>query len=279
MSTARYRVGTATVAVETAVPEIADGLRFVYPAYRTAEPGLGAAEVIRAAAVGDGITVSRGAAGTRFSDWRAALTAIDLAVGTALLAGFPDLLHLHAGAVTGAAGALLLPASSGSGKSTLVAHCCRSGFPVFGDDVVLLHPTLLQIEPFRRLLKLEQNVWPLLGLRRGEAGVGFPWPDVALIDPPRWPGGWAEPAPLRAVVIPRFQPGAPSFLEPVHGGTAVIQLLSQSFNVAGGGGIAALARLVDSVAVYRLRFGDLASASAALAGLLGGDAAAAPPHR
>lgn len=267
-STTWFRAGRATVAVQSTVPAAARTVRTLYPAYRIRRAAAveASATIQLRAAPGDTVEVVGAGSVTRSTGWGAALSAAEVALGQALLQGFPEYLQLHAGGVLGRHGALLLPAGSGSGKSTLVAHCCQQGWPVFGDDVVLLDPEPLRLHPFKRLLKLERDVWSLLALRQRGADAGGPWPDVALADPAAWPGGWAEPAPLAAVVIPRFEAATPLRLRTVAGGAAVLQLLAQSFNVAarGAAGIEALARLVDAVPVYELAYGSLAAAADAL---------------
>src|SRR6185436_13113490 len=45
---------------------------------------------------------------------------------------------LHAGAVTGPAGAVVLRGPSGAGKSTLAAACQRAGLAVLGDESLLV---------------------------------------------------------------------------------------------------------------------------------------------
>ncbi len=73
----------------------------------------------------------------------------------------PDLLHLHAAALTASSGgaAALLVGASGVGKTTLAQALIRRGFLPFSDDVTLVDPVSLNVLPFRRAFHVGAEYW------------------------------------------------------------------------------------------------------------------------
>jgi hypothetical protein len=73
------------------------------------------------------------------------------------------------------------------------------------------------------------------------------------------PGAIAAPCTARAVVSPRFEPGATTALEPISRAEAVMLLAENAFNfsVHGAAGLDALAAVVRSCECYRLTVGAL----------------------
>jgi hypothetical protein len=72
---------------------------------------------------------------------------------------------LHAGAVVGPAGAVVLRGPSGSGKSTLVAACLRAGLGFLGDESLLVDRELPdELEATLRDLVLTPDSATILGL-------------------------------------------------------------------------------------------------------------------
>jgi hypothetical protein len=63
---------------------------------------------------------------------------------------------LHAGAVAGAEGAVVLPGPMESGKSTLVAALLRVGWRYLSDELAALDPITGRVYPFPKYLYLEQ---------------------------------------------------------------------------------------------------------------------------
>lgn len=74
---------------------------------------------------------------------------------------------LHASAVAGPRGAIVLVGPSGSGKSTLAALLAMEGFPLLADDGVRIQSAL--VHPTGSRLRLREGVLPLLGGRAREA--------------------------------------------------------------------------------------------------------------
>ncbi|HEV2811539.1 MAG TPA: hypothetical protein VGV93_14220, partial [Acidimicrobiales bacterium] len=78
-----------------------------------------------------------------------------------------DALLVHAGAVAGRRGAVVLPAPSGSGKSTVVAGLVRSGMGYLTDEATAVDPATCTLHPYPKPLSLDQG---------DPAGAGRPRP-------------------------------------------------------------------------------------------------------
>lgn len=103
-------------------------------------------------------------AGARESVWAASRPLFTLTLAELLKQH--GLYFLHAGAVQGTGGSLLLPGDSGAGKSTLTAALARSGAPLLGDDSVFLANGAggLEVRSFPDELDLSTGSLELLGL-------------------------------------------------------------------------------------------------------------------
>ncbi|MGH7457797.1 MAG: hypothetical protein ACREKN_01775 [Longimicrobiaceae bacterium] len=265
-----FRAGRVRVEVEAAGSALGD-LRSFYPAYQESRGTEPADQTVRVVPAGAGFEIITSDQTVRAKDRAAALAQTEVALTRALLSGFPGHLQLHAAGVAGGRGAVLLPAPAGSGKSTLAAALCLRGLPVLGDDVVLYHAKSSSVEPFKRLLKLERDVWPLLGLKGGMERVGTIWPAVAQLDPEVSGRGWAGPSPVAVVLMPRFEPGARLKIEPVPGGEAAVALIGQSLNFRADlpARFRQVAALADTAGGARMTYGNLDQAVEEVARLAG----------
>ncbi len=163
-------------------------------------------------------------------DPESALSRFDVTLGELLLeamVGTGTVHPLHAGGVVGANGALLLVGPGGAGKSTVTAALALEGYPVLGDDVVLLCTKSGRVRSFRRHMKLIPPAPELLGLPCPHGPGETLWEDVSYLLPEELGSRWAEPAAARHVVLLRFEPDAPSNLFPVQPGRAFQNLLPQ----------------------------------------------------
>ena len=185
-------------------------------------------------------------------------------------------LAFHAGAVTLDGQAIVLPAPSGSGKSTLVAALVLDGACYLSDEVAPLAGGM--IEPFSRALSLNEGALGLLGTLQDRlpADLGDPNLGERLVAPDDLrPGCLGEACPLRLVVFPSYQPGAPTVVEPMTRAAGVVELISNCLNFGefGGEGLRIIAAAARGARFYRLRGGDLAAAVASVRSL-----AVAPPR-
>ena len=203
----------------------------------------------------------------------AVLAALELALAERLALSRPVLRTLHAGGVVGARGALLLPGDGGSGKSTLTVALARAGLRVLGDDAVLLHAESGVVHPFRRLLKLLPASCRALALEAAPGPLTDLWPDASFFHPGALGTTWADPAPVAAVVFPRWDPAARGVaLRPLAGGEVIKRLLAQLLLPPGGGAadFDLLARAVADARTGELRYGSAADAVPVLRALVEG---------
>lgn len=165
------------------------------------------------------------------------------------------LFHLHAAGVVGPDGrAWLLAGESGSGKSTLAYALARDGWPVLGDDGVLIEQTTGAVmahawrEPLQVSIELAAE-FPELEERSGTVD----WSDPRHRTP--MPAVGARRAPVGALAIVRR--AAHDALTPISPTEALVALIRQSPAVLmtdahSARHLATLQALVTSVPVVRL---------------------------
>jgi hypothetical protein len=171
-------------------------------------------------------------------------------------------LALHAGAVSFAGNAVLLPAPPDFGKTTLTGGLVRAGFHYLSDEVALIDLVKALVHPYPRALWMDRS--------SVEAILGTEDPILRSTEGPHWhlqpgdlrPGPIGEPCPVRYVVSPRYEKGAETTLSPMSRAEAVALFVDQSFNFArfGARGLKLLGRVVEGAECFRLRIGDLPSA-------------------
>lgn len=160
---------------------------------------------------------------------------------------------LHAAAVAGIPGAVLLAGTSGAGKSTTALHCLRAGLDFLGDDACLVacEPDPV-VHSVYRFAKVDAPV-------RGSLG-GFdralPWiTGETVIDPGN---RQRAHAPLRAILLPQVGGGATSHTVAVSPSEA-LRVLGPTTLVEGGApsgdALHAVVGLARRVPAYRLRLG------------------------
>jgi hypothetical protein len=136
-----------------------------------------------------------------------------------LCARQPQQLLLHAAVARRDGRLLMLPGESTFGKSTLATALAAHGWMLYSDELAPLDPITFQVTPFplpvgiksRSLLALK-SCYPHLEChpahRRADGQVVryLSTPQIALSDPS------AGPAPVAALIFPRYQPDKPTQL-------------------------------------------------------------------
>lgn len=181
---------------------------------------------------------------------------------TRLAAAGTRRLLLHAGAVAGGQGAVLVPGPSGSGKSTLVGALVMGGYGYLSDELAALGAGG-RVLPFPRGLGLDIQARRMLGTLDGVETSHVP-PDALH---PAWRTG---PCPVAAVMVPRRVDGPGGTLRPLPVDRAVLALATAAVNlpVHGTGGLRALAGLAGRCPCYELTVGDVEAARAAVASVV-----------
>jgi hypothetical protein len=185
---------------------------------------------------------------------------------------------LHAGAVGGPAGGVLVAGKSGSGKSTLALSCAEAGLGYAGDDYVLVdlrgerpaahavHSTV-KLDPEGTGARADLD---LAALARDPTDSGKVVVDVAR----HRPEALVRTVALRAVVLPRVAGGTETVTGRVSAAEGVRALapstVLQHFG-HGATGMATVAELMRRIPAYRMDLGrDMSSAVAAVARLARG---------
>lgn len=189
-------------------------------------------------------------------DPRAAIATLEWQLVTDALKHRPDLFHVHGAALAPAArdGAVVLAGSAGVGKTTLARALLVRGFLPFGDDVTLVDPVSLSLQPFPRAFHLR------------EAGGGTPdaaGPDgpIEYFHPPQWV---RLPLPVRAILFLSRTDGEARAV-PLGAAQAATSLLSHSGSIAAAPALAlgVAARLIAQARCYRFEISS-PEASAAI---------------
>jgi hypothetical protein len=192
-----------------------------------------------------------------------------------------DYLLVHAGAVVTPSGeGVLLPGDSGSGKTTLVAALVREGFGYLSDEAGTIDPVRRRLHPHPRALTFKLPPGALFpGVRSAEGdspfldGRWFVRPDEIR------PGALAGPCPVRFIVAPRYEAGAPTQLTPMTPAEATVVLADKTLNLAvyRSRALPLLADIARGATSYRLVSGDVADAVRSVIALTNGGAAVALP--
>lgn len=196
------------------------------------------------------------------------------ALAAACYAGRRVVAVLHAAAVANGNAAVVLAGAGGSGKTTLAAGLVRDGLSFLADDAVPLTADG-EVLPVRLAMSIKAGGWPIVGAlfpalfeqpvhRLGRGQCRYLWPVVAAD-----PGPSAAPLPVAAVVFPRYCRGAATVVEPVSpvdllAGLGATGTLPTGQKEA----FASLLRWAERVPAFRLVFGDLDGAIAAVRRLI-----------
>lgn len=196
------------------------------------------------------------------------------ALAAASYAGRRLVAVLHAAAVATGSAAIVLAGAGGSGKTTLAAGLVRNGLSFLADDAVPLTADGAVL-PVRLAMSIKAGGWPVVGAlfpalseqpvhRLGRGQCRYLWPVVAAD-----PGPSAARLPVAAVVFPRYCRAAATAVEPVLPVDLLAGLGATGTLPTGQPeAFASLLRWAERVTAFRLAFGDLDGAIAAVRRLI-----------
>jgi HprK-related kinase A len=277
-----YRLGPFTVRVRSPFEEVCASLRLLYPDFALSPPESADFDI----AVAPPPTMRRWVRpqAVFYLDDEAvflpfprrhAAALLEWGINWCVARRGHQFLMVHAAVVARGDVAVILPAPPGSGKSTLCAALVQRDWRLLSDEFALIEPSTGALMPMPRPVALKERSIGIIGGRVPGAVFGPTAQNsegqlVAHLRPP--PASVAaafRPASPRWVVFPRYRAGAPLQVEPVTRARALVQLAESSFNynVLGTEGFRRLVDVIERSDCYRLTFGDLDHALAALEAL------------
>jgi Coenzyme PQQ synthesis protein D (PqqD) len=165
---------------------------------------------------------------------------------------------VHAAAAIRHRATVLMPAPQESGKTTTVAGLVRAGFDYLSDEAVAIDRHSLLPEPFPKALSIDAGSWDVLADLRPDYSdqmVGqWQVPATAIR-----PDALGTPQPIRFVVIPTYEPGARTRLEPIARAETLVKVADSTFHFwdAPQRNLDVLAQMLRSASCYRLTLSDL----------------------
>lgn len=185
---------------------------------------------------------------------------------------------LHAAALNGPCGTILMPGRSGNGKSTLSAYLAGQGWRYLADDSIGLAsmgdgrwPTVL---PFPSAVGLKPGTWPVLAPLFPAIGalpvVPYAGKTARFLDLTTLPLPTREACVPRAIVFPCYEAGHPGTLralEPAEAMVGVAEAGLRTGETLDSGRIDAVLAFLEAVPSHAMTFGDLAWAERTLAAL------------
>ena len=183
-----------------------------------------------------------------------------------------DRLLLHAGAVERDGLALVLPAMPGSGKSTLTAALSQRAWRLLSDEFGAYDPGIGMFQAVLKPIALKNQSIAVIRHFAPGAVIGPEFPNtrkgtVAHLAPNSDAvmrrHEFARPG---AIVLPRWEAGAATRLEPLPQSAVFPALAFNAFNYSllGADGFRSVVRLVRQCLSWRLVYGDLEDALLAL---------------
>jgi len=177
-------------------------------------------------------------------------------------------LLMHAAVLARGDDAVVLPAPPGHGKSTLCAALAFNGWRLLSDELVVLDPETGEVWPLARPINVKNQSIEIVRKLVPTAVMTQPVPDtlkgtVAHVAPPiDAVSAMGERARIRWVVLPQWQQGAATTLEPMSPGEVFPALIENAFNyeVLGEDGFDALSLAARDARGFHFRYSDLREA-------------------
>ncbi len=191
------------------------------------------------------------------------------------VAAHTDGCQLHGGAVANEHGVVLLLAPSGYGKTTLTLALMARGFVSYTDDIILLDPHTLEVQPFPRCFHVDAGTIRVIQQLSSKEGYEIPSLDClemenTLSETFYRPRQWGISKVPCLVVFPEYRPGEALCLKRLRPAQTwmllVNNLLVSAEKTSSQFGI--LRALVDGVQAYQMTHSNLDETITALERLL-----------
>ncbi|HET6183400.1 MAG TPA: PqqD family peptide modification chaperone [Acetobacteraceae bacterium] len=201
---------------------------------------------------------------------------VKIALWQAAVHAHEHLFNIHAGVVGTESACILLPAAAGSGKTSLTVALVQHGFRYFSDEVALIEPAGFRVPPVPLAMAIKSTGWDVIARYRPEIAelpihMRTDGKVLRYLPPP--PGATRQPpAPVSHVIFPRFEPEAPTRLEPVSRAEALGRLFNECQSVPcrlDAGKVDEVVRWIGAVACFDLSFSSLDRAVELIAGATG----------
>ncbi|HWL69184.1 MAG TPA: hypothetical protein VNS22_12460 [Geminicoccus sp.] len=187
--------------------------------------------------------------------------AVELAPGRHWLA------LLHAATVAMPFGAVILAATSGSGKTTLAGALLAAGGALLSDDITPIEAGSRQAWPFPLAMSVKEGSWPLFARMHADFALTVPvsigTTRVRYFAPARRSAPRGQPVAM--VIVPRYRAGARldrQRLRPIELLRSLVE--SGTWPPAAGRDLTDLLAWLERVPAFRLTYGDLDEAVAAI---------------
>jgi hypothetical protein len=165
--------------------------------------------------------------------------------------------RLHAAAAVRGGAAVVMPGGMGSGKSTLVAALMRRGWSYLTDEAAAIS-SQGRVAPYAKPISLGTPPPELTGWTWSPAPGAAQYLGSSGLLPPSALGAVAPAgAPMVAVVLPQYRPGAPVRVEHLDAADALEAVGAHTFHLDAPGALSRLASVLDGVPCVRVQSGDL----------------------
>jgi hypothetical protein len=166
-------------------------------------------------------------------------------------------LLLHAGAVQYEDIGVVLPAPMNSGKTTLVAGLVQRGLRYLTDELAALRTSDLHLVPYPKALAIEPGSFDVLSLPEWLVEDGGRQSHVT--NEQLRQDSLGSECPLRAVIVPSFQPEAESRIVRINSYETFLELATNTVNLDKhrAGGVAILTGIAQRYQGFRLTMSDV----------------------
>lgn len=201
-------------------------------------------------------------------NYRYILEYLEYRIYNLLIDKLADYYLIHAGAISHNNKAILLPARSGSGKTTLIASLLKNGFKYLSDEIAIICPKSLMVQPFPRSLNIKTGSLPLLTnfepemelINKKDINVEDKIHHVLVRNSSIHPVDRAIHT--KSIIFVRYRPRADCTLREITKASSVFEIVKCSFNqyLFKERGIALLDKVVRDCKCYQLQFNSLGEA-------------------